>query len=108
MDNELYSDLLTIHEVNLKHIDEQHSSELQTLKAFFEADTMEKYEQFLARHGQSPLGRLLEKKYNSAVRETTLLDSIKEDEKFMIRLTDEERLLERQRRAYGRKNRRKI
>ncbi len=51
MDNELYSDLLTIHEVNLKHIDEQHSSELQTLKAFFEADTMEKYEQFLAHHG---------------------------------------------------------
>lgn len=96
VDNELYSDLLTIHEINLRHISEQHLLELQTLKSFFEADTAEKYHQFLQQYGELPLGKLLEKKYDSAVRESTLLDTIREDDKFMIRLTDEERLLERQ------------
>lgn len=50
----------------------------------------------MQQYGESPLGKLLEKKYDSAVRESTLLDTIREDDKFMIRLTDEERLLERQ------------
>ena len=36
--NELYTNILTIHEVNIKHIDDKNAEELQILKQFFEIE----------------------------------------------------------------------
>ena len=99
----VYTDMLTIHEVSIQHINSSHSDELQTLKAFFAVDNQTDFDDFIQKYGNTPYGRLLLDAYNDATRNSTLLDNLSEEEKYMIRLTDEERLEERaEGRAEGR------
>ena len=93
--HEVYSDLMTIHEVNIKHISEQNSQELQILRYFFEIETEESYQKFVSSYGQTTLGALLLQEYEAAVADPSVLDHLSEEDKYMIRLTEEERLLER-------------
>jgi predicted transposase/invertase (TIGR01784 family) len=100
---DVYTDMLTIHEVSIQHINSSHSDELQTLKAFFAVDNQTDFDDFIQKYGNTPYGRLLLDAYNDATRNSTLLDNLSEEEKYMIRLTDEERLEERaEGRAEGR------
>ena len=92
---EVYSDLMTIHEVNIKHISEQNSQELQIIRHFFEIETEENYQKFVSSYGQTTLGALLLQEYEAAVADPSVLDHLSEEDKYMIRLTDEERLQER-------------
>ena len=92
---ELYSDLLTIHEVNIKHIGNHDSLELQILKSFFEISDEKDYRDFIINFGKTELGSLLWMNYISAVNNKSLLVGLGKEEKFMIRLSDEERQEER-------------
>ena len=92
---EVYSDLMTIHEVNIKHISEQNSQKLQIIRHFFEIETEENYQKFVSSYGQTTLGALLLQEYEAAVADPSVLDHLSEEDKYMIRLTDEERLQER-------------
>ena len=91
----VYSDLLTIHEINIKHISKKHSQELQILKHFFEIDTEKKYQKFVSSYAQTQLGALLLKIYDETVSDPSILDCLSEEDKYMVRLSEEERLLER-------------
>ncbi len=91
----VYSDLLTIHEINIKHISKKHSQELQILKHFFEIDTEKKYQKFVSSYAQTQLGTLLLKIYDETVSDPSILDCLSEEDKYMVRLSEEERLLER-------------
>ena len=92
----IYSDILTIHEVNMKHINQKNSQEMQILKAFFEINTQNDFERFSENYSENSYGRLLLDSYAQAIRENTLLDSLAKEDKYMIRLSDEERLEERE------------
>ena len=92
---EVYSDLMTIHEVNIKHISKQNSQELQIIRHFFEFETEENYQKFVSSYGQTTLGALLLQEYEAAVADPSVLDHLSEEDKYMIRLTEEERLQER-------------
>ena len=92
---EVYSDLMTIHEVNIKHISKQHSQELQILRCFFEIETETQYQKFVSSYGQTTLGALLLQEYEAAVADPSVLDHLSREDKYMIRLTEEERLQER-------------
>ena len=94
--NELYTDILTIHEVNIKHIDNKNAEELQILKQFFEIENQSDFDQFSNDYGNTNYGKLLLNCYTKTIREDTLLDSLAKEDKYMIRLTDEERLQERE------------
>ena len=93
--HEVYSDLMTIHEVNIKHISEQNSQELQILRCFFEIETEENYQKFVSSYGQTTLGALLLQEYEAAVADPSVLEHLSEEDKYMVRLTEEERLQER-------------
>ncbi len=92
--------MLTIHEVSIQHINSSHSDELQTLKAFFAVDNQTDFDDFIQKYGNTPYGRLLLDAYNDATRNSTLLDNLSEEEKYMIRLTDEERFADLTLHAY--------
>ena len=92
---EQYSDLLTIHEVNIKHIGKQDKIELQILKSFFEIGGEEDYKEFIEKYGKTELGSLLWMNYISAINNKSLLEGLSEEEKYMIRLSEEDRLEER-------------
>ncbi len=92
----IYSDILTIHEVNMKHINQKNSQEMQILKAFFEINTQKDFQNFSENYSQNDYGRLLLDAYAQAIRDDTLLDSLAKEDKYMIRLSDEERLEERE------------
>ena len=105
---EIYSDILSIHEVNIQHIGNNHTKEMQTLRAFFEIENQEDFNNFSELYGNTPYGKLLLDSYIEATRNNTLLDSLSKEDKYMIRLTDEERLEEREEgREEGRKEGRK-
>jgi len=91
----IYSDLLTIHEINIRHISKKHSQELQILRQFFEIDTEKSYQKFVSAYAQTQLGALLLEAYDEAVSDTSVLDCLSEEDKYMVRLSEEERLLER-------------
>jgi len=91
----VYSDLLTIHEINIRHISKKHSQELQILKQFFEIDAETSYQKFVSTYAQTQLGALLLEAYDDAVSDTSVLDCLSEEDKYMVRLSEEERLLER-------------
>lgn len=91
----VYSDLLTIHEINIRHISKNHSQELQILRQFFEIDTETSYQKFVSSYAQTQLGALLLEAYDDAVSDPSILDCLSEEDKYMICLTEEERLLER-------------
>lgn len=93
---DVYSDILTIHEVNFQHINHSHSDELRILKAFFEIDNQIGFDSFVQQYGNTSYGRLLLDAYSETTRNDTLLDNLSEEAKYMIRLTDEERLEERE------------
>ena len=92
----MYTDILTIHEVNIKHIDNKNVEELQILKQFFEIENQSDFDQFYNDYGNTNYGKLLLNCYTKTIREDTLLDSLAKEDKYMIRLTDEERLQERE------------
>ena len=94
--NELYTSILTIHEVNIKHIDDKNAEELQILKQFFEIENQSDFDKFSHDYGNTDYGKLLLNSYIETIREDTLLDSLEKEDKYMIRLTDEERLQERE------------
>ena len=94
--NELYTNILTIHEVNIKHIDDKNAEELQILKQFFEIENQSDFDKFSHDYGNTDYGKLLLNSYIETIREDTLLDSLEKEDKYMIRLTDEERLQERE------------
>ena len=94
--NELYTSILTIHEVNIKHIDDKNAEELQILKRFFEIENQSDFDKFSHDYGNTDYGKLLLNSYIETIREDTLLDSLEKEDKYMIRLTDEERLQERE------------
>ena len=94
--NELYTNILTIHEVNIKHIDDKNAEELQILKRFFEIENQSDFDKFSHDYGNTDYGKLLLNSYIETIREDTLLDSLEKEDKYMIRLTDEERLQERE------------
>ncbi len=91
----VYSDLLTIHEINIRHISKKHSQELQIIRQFFEIDTEKSYQKFVSTYAQTQLGALLLEAYDEAVSDTSVLDCLSEEDKYMVRLSEEERLLER-------------
>lgn len=91
----VYSDLLTIHEINIRHISKKHSQELQILRQFFEIGTETSYQKFVSAYAQTQLGALILEAYDDAVSDPSVLDCLSEEDKYMIRLTEEERLLER-------------
>jgi len=91
----VYSDLLTIHEINIRHISKKHSQELQIIRQFFEIDTEKSYQKFVSAYSQTQLGALLLEAYDEAVSDTSVLDCLSEEDKYMVRLSEEERLLER-------------
>lgn len=91
----VYSDLLTIHEINIRHISKKHSQELQILRQFFEIDTETSYQKFVSSYAQTQLGALLLEAYDDAVSDPSVLDCLSEEDKYMVRLSEEERLLER-------------
>ena len=91
----VYSDLLTIHEINIRHISKKHSQELQIIRQFFEIDTEKSYQKFVSVYAQTQLGALLLEAYDEAVSDTSVLDCLSEEDKYMVRLSEEERLLER-------------
>jgi len=91
----VYSDLLTIHEINIRHISKKHSQELQIIRQFFEIDTEKSYQKFVSAYAQTQLGALLLEAYDEAVSDTSVLDCLSEEDKYMVRLSEEERLLER-------------
>ena len=91
----VYSDLLTIHEINIRHISKKHSQELQIIRQFFEIDTEKSYQKFVSAHSQTQLGALLLEAYDEAVSDPSVLDCLSEEDKYMVRLSEEERLLER-------------
>ena len=68
---------------------------MQILKAFFVIDNQADFDSFVQKYGNTPYGRLLLDAYDDATGNSTLLDNLSEEEKYMIRLTDEERLEER-------------
>lgn len=89
---EVYSDLLTIYEVNIKHINKSNSYELQILKDFFEISNQKDFECFVSNHGDLEYGKMLYESYLKAVNNSSLLDILKGSDKFMVKLSDEERL----------------
>ena len=91
----IYSDLLTIHEINIRHISKKHSQELQILRQFFEIDTETSYQKFVSAYAQTQLGALLLETYDDAISDPSVLDYLSEEDKYMVRLSEEERLLER-------------
>ena len=93
---EIYSDILTIHEVNIQHIGNKNTKELQMLRDFFEIEDEESFNRFSDSYKDTSYGRLLLDSYLEATRNDTLLDSLSKEDKYMIRLTDEERLMERE------------
>lgn len=93
---EIYSNLLSIHEVNIKHISDNNKLEMQVLKSFFEIESQQAIDNFIKNYNNTSFGALLLKHYMSAIQDTSLLDILGEEEKFMIRLSEEERLEERQ------------
>ena len=68
---------------------------LQILKHFFEIDTEKKYQKFVSSYAQTQLGALLLKIYDETVSDPSILDCLSEEDKYMVRLSEEERLLER-------------
>ena len=89
-------------------IGNNHTKEMQTLRAFFEIENQEDFNNFSELYGNTPYGKLLLDSYIEATRNNTLLDSLSKEDKYMIRLTDEERLEEREEgREEGRKEGRK-
>ena len=93
---EIYSDILTIHEVNIQHIGNKNTKELQMLRDFFEIEDEESFNRFSDSYKDTSYGGLLLDSYLEATRNDTLLDSLSKEDKYMIRLTDEERLMERE------------
>lgn len=93
---EKYSDLLTIHEVNIRRINNNNDKDLQILKNFFEIDSNEKFDNFVLNYNDTEFGNLLLNCYISATSDVSLLNKLSEEEKFMIKLSDEERIEERQ------------
>lgn len=93
---EIYSELLTIHEVNIRHITENNSLEMRMLRDFFQIDNQDSYDKFVRTHGETEYGQLLIKGYTSAISDIPLLDDLSGEEKYMKRLSEEERLEERQ------------
>ena len=94
--NELYTNILTIHEVNIKHISSENAEELQILRHFFEIENQSDFDKFSAEYGGTGYGKLLLSSYVKTISEGSLLDSLEKEDKYMIRLTDEERLQERE------------
>lgn len=62
------------------------------LRIFFEIDSEYSYNSFVTYYGNTDLGKLLIKNYNFAINSISLLDTLKEEEKYMYRLNEEERL----------------
>ena len=93
---EVYSDLLTVYEVNMRHVSEKNSLEFRALRDFFAIENQQAYEEFVKRYGDSHFGSLLISEYSKAIKDSSLLDVLSEEGKFMIKLTDEERLYERE------------
>lgn len=89
---EKYSDLLSIYEINIKHIDEKKSLELNILKAFFEISTQDDFDCFIETYGSFEYGKLLLNNYLSAVNNNSLLNELGKESKYMIKLSDEERI----------------
>lgn len=93
---ELYTDILSIHEINMKHVDNSNDFELQILKAFFDIDEQDKLDNFEKKFGNTYYGKLLLESYITATSDISLLNCLCEEEKFMIRLTEEERIMEQE------------
>lgn len=94
--NEKYSDLLTIYEINIKHINNKNSQEMIILRDFFNVIDQSTYNKFVSDYDNTYFGKLLLKNYNKAVEDTSLLENLVEEEKFMYKLSEEERLEERE------------
>lgn len=94
--NEEYSELLTIHEVNIKKISALQGENMWILRNFFEITNEYDYHSFIRYYGSTELGNLLVENYNFAVNNISLLDTLSKEEKFMYKLSEEERLIERQ------------
>lgn len=94
--NEEYCDLFSIHEINIKHINNKNSKDMLILRDFFEISSQSAYDKFVSDYSNTEFGSLLLKNYISAVNDTSLLDNLVEEEKFMYRLSEEERQTERQ------------
>lgn len=94
--NEKYSDLLTIHEVNIRHINDKNNKDMIILRDFFQIDAQLTYDKFVSNYENTSFGRLLLKSYKKAVEDTSLLENLVKEEKFMFKLTEAAREAERQ------------
>ena len=68
---------------------------MQIIRQFFEIDTEKSYQKFVSAYAQTQLGALLLEAYDDAVSDPSVLDYLSEEDKYMVRLSEEERLLER-------------
>lgn len=68
---------------------------MQIIRQFFEIDTEKSYQKFVSAYPQTQLGALLLEAYDDAVSDPSVLDYLSEEDKYMVRLSEEERLLER-------------
>lgn len=92
---EVYSDLLSIYEIGLKNVDNSSSEDMLVLRDFFGISNENDYNSFCNTYSGNAYAKLLIECYMAAVRDDTLLDVMGEEEKFMIRLSEEDRLEER-------------
>lgn len=89
---EIYSELLTIHEVNIKHITEQNSVEMQILRDFFQIENQESFDKFVDAYSNTEYGYLLLKNYVSSVSDAKFLSDLGKETKYTDMLSQEERI----------------
>lgn len=89
--NEKYSDLMTIHEVNIQRISGLNGQNMWIIRLFFEIEDEHSYNHFVQNYGKTELGNLLLKNYISAISDISLLDTLSEEDKFMYKLAEDAR-----------------
>lgn len=100
---EVYTDIFRIFEVSTKQIKDENTTEMQILRDFFDITTQPKMDVFVEKYGDTEYGSLLLQQYIYAVSEPNFLADLEKEDKYMLKLTEEDRLMEREEgRAEGR------
>jgi len=94
---EIYSELLTLYEISLKCVDKNDKIEMQIIRDFFDIINEVEYNKFIETY-EEKLAKILIKEYEKVTSKGNLKDilEIEKEDKYMIRLTEEDRMQERQ------------
>lgn len=93
--NEIYTDIFRIFEVSISQISNQDKKDMQILRDFFQICEQTQMDDFVQKYGDTEYGILLLQQYMHAVSEPKFLTNLEKEEKYMIRLTEEDRMMER-------------